>query len=120
MQVNFSVDQLIDEVKRLAQENPDFVYQKFPGKVRPIAGNCYYTKSANDLNKGCIFGQAILNLQPDLKDFLLEVDNRTDSNGIGQVLKDLGFPRLTWCIDVQSNQDHGYCWKKAVELAGNE
>ena len=60
---NFTIDQLIDEVKKLAIEKPDFIYPS-------INGSCFYGKSATSETEGCIFGQAIFRLQPESKELI--------------------------------------------------
>ncbi len=122
MKANFTLDQLIEEVKRLANQNPDFVYQSI--KNTDDSRRCSYTESADDPNKGCIFGQAILNLQPELKCVL---------NGSGASIKKLLFelgiidadpftqgynnPDIEWCGVVQLQQDSERSWADAVKYA---
>ena len=50
------VSELIKEVKRLCVENPENIYTP--------NGLCFYTQGENDCGTGCLFGQAIINLQP--------------------------------------------------------
>ncbi len=113
MIANFTIDQLIQEVRNLATDWPDFVYQSCS------SGTCCYTKSKTDPNKGCIFGQAILRLQPDLKDVLLN----NNSVSISGLLMILGFDvdafnkQRNWCIEVQQKQDRHQTWANAVKFA---
>ncbi len=112
--VNFTVRQLIQEVKRLANQNPDFVYQS-------CNNTCFYTRSENNNDCGCIFGQAILNLQPDLKEKLQEFDNSTSVPRIHILLKKLGMKlslmQKSWCAAVQSSQDRKCSWSHAIQYA---
>ncbi len=124
MIVNFTISDLIKEVRRLANENPDFVYPEFK---KPHNGRtCSYLKSEKS-DVGCIFGQAILNIQPDLKEFLIHFDCEVDS-GIKKCLQtlfpdiDLTYPstsreQLDWCEKVQDEQDRGSTWGEAIKIA---
>lgn len=123
MIANFTIEQLIQEVKRLAEQNPDFVYQIW---CTSCEASCFYTKSKTDPNKGCIFGQAILNLQPELKELLQKVDDpRPDDASSVSRIKDLiqqweikaSIEQLDWCDDVQSAQDQEFTWANAVNFA---
>ncbi len=109
MQANFTIDQLIDEVRKLANEKPDFVYE------RPIAsGPCSYTKSKTSETEGCIFGQAIFRLQPELKSYLCDC-------GINTLIQLLEIKaskqEIIWCCRVQGYQDRANSWKLAIEFA---
>lgn len=110
-----TINSLIREVKRLAKQNPDFVYQS-------CGSNCFYTKSENDNDCGCIFGQAILNLQPDLKETLQFFDNSSRVPRISVLLKKLGITasmkQQSWCNSVQSSQDRKSTWACAIKRAG--
>ncbi len=112
MKATFTIDQLIQEVKTLAQEQPNFVYQSIPLK------GCYYTKFGASSGNGCLFGQAILRLQPELLPMLEAWDAREHgATGIQHLLKELGIdwsPRVAWCCLVQGAQDRECPWGKAV------
>lgn len=125
MIVNFTIADLIEEVRSLASENPDFVYPEFK---KPNNGRtCSYLKSQTSEKEGCVFGQSILNLQPSLKEFLKEFDGEVDS-GIRCCLQklfpdiDLTYPsvsreQLDWCEKVQDEQDRGSTWGEAIKIA---
>lgn len=92
------------ELKRLMQENPDFIYRSVGG----LNGSCQYTDGDNCT--GCIFGQALTNLGISEED-LKKVENQP----IHSAWVDLGQPRLdekmnlVWS-DIQSEQDIGNKW----------
>ncbi len=114
---NFTLDQLIDEVRKLANEKPDFAYFK-----PPEARLCSYTRSATSETEGCIFGQAILRLQPELRDSLTDC-------GIINLLKLLEVigpyeadrhdckNKVYWCAYVQNRQDYGNTWASSIDYA---
>jgi len=126
MKPNFTLEELKQEVIRLANQYPDTVYL---GTVYPVEYNknrliCYYTKGSCADGEGCIFGRAILNLDPNLKEFLVQQDSLNQNNndaGIINVLKKLGFndPILDTFARVQVYQDIERCWKDAVDCLKN-
>lgn len=117
MKATFSVDQLIQAVVVLSQERPKMVYQGIH-----LSG-CYYTKSACSTTDGCILGQALLRLQPELRPMLEEWDNRSSgASGIQFLLKELGIEfsdKVAWCCRVQGSQDREAEWGWAVSTAGD-
>ena len=103
---------LVAEVRRLATENPDAVYIN-------ITGTCSYLNGTAGCGSGCIIGQAILAIDPDLRDFLRQVDGVS----ISAISKRLGLsygPEIRWLSRVQSKQDCGHTWGKAVKQADKE
>lgn len=120
MKATFTINQLVETVQTLAAERPDFVYEQIP------LGACYYTKSACSTTDGCLFGQAILRLQPELRPTLEEWDTNREKNhasGIMTLLQSLGIDYTTevgnlmlWCCQVQGMQDRKTAWGKAVKL----
>lgn len=120
MKANFTIEQLIQKVRDLAEQNPDFVYCQIVKEKEKNFG-CYYATSGNDPDKGCIFGQAILDLQPDLKDNLIKIDNNFSVPRIKELLEefkvDFTQNQVRWCNAVQNQQDECKKWKIAVEIA---
>ncbi len=123
MKANFTINQLIQKVRDLANENPDYVYQKIEINKFQSAfglsaqGSCSYVKSNNPGNedKGCLLGQAILSLQPDLKSELeIPYSISTILSGIG-----LGGNQYArkWCVAVQQYQDNKRTWEQSVNYA---
>lgn len=102
-----TIEQVIAEVRRLADEKPDFVYPRPPG------GSCKYTP--DNEQPGCIFGQALSALG--WRFALPEIEG----HGIAGALQRLNIdtpPRQTrWCAEVQIAQDGGQPWGEAVQLA---
>lgn len=108
-QTAVTADQIIAEVRRLAAERPDYVYEKPPGSTF-----CLYRHE--DGSPGCIFGQALDNLGVGL-------DEHTYGT-IGIVLFDLGVAKTdqqaNWMTSVQHYQDNGRPWAEAVAKADEE
>ncbi len=103
-----TADQIIAEVRRLAAESPDFVYQK--PEFSPV---CLYKHGDGP---GCLFGQALSNLG-------IEVDENTRGT-INNVLDRFDVDRTDrqrcWMSTAQRRQDHGSSWAEAVRQADDE
>ena len=104
-------EQLETEVRRLAAENPDKVYESFEG-------NCYYNPTERDGKpyEACIFGQAFANLGE-------TVGRVCEGRAIDFVLAKKGvvvdqYQRKDfWAREVQDGQDSGLPWSGAVARA---
>lgn len=99
---------LAKEIIRLARENPDYIYHS-------NGDSCYYTKP----NGGCIIGQALTNLYPELKLLLKEIDSRnaiTVSMLFSTLKVDNTIP-TSYFSDIQHNQDMEESWIQSVELS---
>lgn len=106
-----TAEALRNEVLRLADENPSFVY--------PVCDeDAEYTGVYNATEKqpSCIFGQALINLgEP--------VPLSWEGNGISVVLS--GYYKMSTSdyreafISTQSSQDSGVPWGNAVEFLRN-
>lgn len=106
----FTIAQLINEVIRLANENPNYVY---PAKIDEHRGRiCSYL--ASEEQPACIFGKAIANLGVQLQDW-------HDGTGIVTVLRNLGVQfnghQELWMKSVQNAQDGGVPWGTALKSA---
>lgn len=101
------IDQLKEEVLRIAAESPEFVYP-----VSEMEG-CSY--NPNGIQPACIFGQAFINLGHPVFD-------RNEGLAIHEVLSaqygiDSGHGDLVERFSfVQSNQDNGKPWGVAVRF----
>ena len=99
------IKKLIKEVRRIASENPDFVYLK---------GDEGCTYSGNQ----CIFGIALNKLHPDV-----DLSKYDECGGIviNMVLDDLFYEdsmvHLNWCVTVQAEQDLGNSWSECIRTA---
>lgn len=124
-----TVDGLIAKVKELGTAYPEAVY--VPVNPDPKVCGCKYTAGACGPGIGCIFGQALLALDPSVRDKLTEVDLEESGFGaaLGTVLLDLGVinreqynedPLVDALTEVQMKQDKGSCWGEAIKaLEGN-
>ena len=118
---NFTIDQLIQEVRNLAAESPHNRYHN-------RGGACFYSKLLCDNGAiGCIFGQAFQRLDIDVE----EIDNHADAedfdgygSSIDRVIPKLGIEadsfELSWCKKVQTAQDNDKTWASAIEEADSE
>lgn len=104
------IENIIAEVRRLAEEFPDNVYVSDNGPY------CYYDDGrCTNGSIGCIFGQAIRNLGLDW--------DLSDNVGILKVFIRNGIPMYRghlWCRVLQVCQDNGSTWKQAVTRADEE
>jgi hypothetical protein len=115
------ISELIKEVKRLCVENPQNIYSN--------NGQCFYTLGENDCGTGCLFGQALINIEPDYKESLASFDNEVKSLlscngslgwGISQVIdaleieNDIDFD-LSVLEEIQEDQDNHYKWGSFIE-----
>lgn len=111
----FTIDQLMNEVRSLAEQNPDFIYDG--------GGRCFYTKSIHSEECGCIIGQAILRLQPNLRPYLEYIEKGLIPNVCGLLTSHFEIDyyqnkkKIDWLACVQSSQDKGICWQNAVHTA---
>ncbi len=102
----FTIEALIDEVKKLATEHPDNIYIMPEETV-----TCMYNDgTCTDGSIGCIFGQAIKRLDPEIK--IVET-------GIADLLKNhlkitMTDQQLLWCRMFQIKQDSRKTWSEAL------
>lgn len=112
------IDQIIEQVRRLATEYPDTVYPQ------PEPGKCLYTVGACGSGSGCIVGQAIIAVKPDLAETLAHIDELTPNKPVHSLVGRLEIKctqeKLSWLGKVQRKQDDGKRWHEAVEAADEE
>lgn len=116
----FTVQDVVREVRRIAEEEPDFVYTIQPENA--TSGSCYYASADGQGNgRGCIVGQALGRLGVSME-ALGDLDKGEEASVI-RVLPDI-LPvyasdegALNWLSDVQHQQDIGYQWGAAVRSA---
>ena len=104
------VQPLIDAVRRLAADNPGYVYQ-WPG----TGSSCLYV---HDGQGSCLIGQAALAIG--LIDVGIETDN-VNQRDVLALLKSKGVrasdAQKAWLEEVQARQDGGMSWSYAVGSA---
>lgn len=112
----FTPEDVLAEVIKLAEERPDFVYKAQAGSLVD-EGCSYLTAGLRTLaGEGCIVGQALTRLGVSDED-LYEVEG---DSAIGAVARLRGenlteFSRTIQKLGaIQSWQDHGYSWGVAV------
>ncbi|QDM55932.1 hypothetical protein SEA_TRAX_45 [Gordonia phage Trax] len=103
-------EKFVAEVRRLANENPNFIY-----KPRTVPGRqitCHYVNE--DRTGGdCLIGQALFNTGMRTIEQLDEVEGR----GAATVLRryfDAPSALQRWATEVQGAQDDGVAWGEAV------
>lgn len=99
--------QLIEETKKVAANNPDFVYKKERG--------CVYVRNGQP---SCLIGHALWNLG--LIDASLETCSDNES-GVEEIIDALHLnvdgDEQVWLDNAQSSQDIGKSWGQAISLA---
>lgn len=115
---NFTYKELLDEVVRVGEDNPEFVY----GDNEDDSICSYLGESTeNPTGQCCIVGQALQNLGVDRED-LLEVEGIGARSAVNKLLgetireglylnKELNIIGL-----IQGFQDTGSSWGRSVEL----
>lgn len=113
--MTITTTQLIEEVRKVASMNPEFVYGD-------AITSCSYFGQAIGNNTGqcCIIGQAFKNLEVDTEQ-LFSAEARGDSPTIRLAVEDklvdilVGHPQeLNWLDSVQRGQDTGWSWSYAL------
>lgn len=123
--VTFTLGDVANEVRRLADEAPTFVYHVAPEadeSGEEFIGGCSYLTGSE--GKGCIVGQALVNLGVSTE-FLAEAEGEHALrvlHRLGLVESDSQFEaeqsvEALWVLEVQSNQDLHRAWADAVRLA---
>lgn len=106
------------EIRRLAAEKPDYVYQSPHGPN----GACMYTEIDSDTDKrvgSCIVGQALINLGVSAEAMKTHEGESALSviSGNGELMWYEAPPVMRWISNVQHGQDNGRAWAAAVERA---
>lgn len=114
--------ELITEIRRLAATHPNTKYN-------PEAEVCYYTKgplkNSRLKKEGCIIGQAIRRVCPELFKKLEELEAAMDDpmeintliDEYSEYFPGWGRKQVTWLEEVQRVQDNKNSWSVAVETA---
>jgi hypothetical protein len=132
--MNLNIAQLADDIRALAIQYPDALYNR-ESKDDPEAVGCLYTRGFvknGPPTSGCIVGQAA-SKQPVFWGFLLSteenvVDNSSVSSRFSNMLSrfnatDDGNPEnwdeslVHWIDEVQYLQDEGEIWSEALKTA---
>lgn len=105
-----TIEELIEEVYRLAKENPDFCYTSLR--------RCYYI--ANNTHPSCIFGQALLNLGVSKETLKTADEYQNTGKDIIGVLDMLNIEyndnQRVWCKGIQRFQDNGFPWSYCIKF----
>lgn len=102
---------LINEVLRLARENPDYVYPSGGGTCRYSSSGLVNGVPVDPDCKGCIFGQAFQNLGWELPG---------EGTYVGYSVGDeFSMEEKAFCNDLQAKQDSGTKWGDLVEIVEN-
>lgn len=105
---------VVQAVRDIVKENPEVIYHQ-------EGGYCYYTKGkATNGQCGCLIGQAIIKVYPELEEKLKQIDNELNTVPAADSLIEyhLMFEESLgsmWLGYVQSQQDNGKTWEHAVE-----
>ncbi len=125
---SFSITDLIGKVRDIALEHPSTVYEKETAVHHGQKTWCsYVTGYSSNVGDGCMFGQILpwnfveLDAQADIREVLKDHIGLPDAQLDGHELDDDGMPvnsqEMDWIAAVQSNQDLGWTWGRAVDQA---
>ena len=113
---NITTQDLIDEVRKIAEEMPDFVY------ATPFTKGCsYFGREVGDpTGQCCIMGQAFKNLKIDTS----KIDETHENiSTVGDLILTEDIPvtyldesQVEWLDNVQLLQDEGISWGEAVSI----
>ena len=123
--MNETLTKIVERVRQVAAERPDNEYKGVP-LGQPRSGICGYTfGTCSDGTVGCIFGQ-VLQEFPEIE----LPDESNEDECLNQCIWDVletnlrlnpddkeTNEALTWCQDIQENQDAGQSWESAVKNA---
>lgn len=113
-----TVQSVIDEMRKLAAEEPDFIYAE-QAYASAVIGCSYLGASIDYPNKGkgCIVGQALERLGV-AREELKKLELSTASNALFQLdivaTTDKERTALNWINSVQSGQDNGMSWRESM------
>lgn len=117
---NITTQDLIDEVRKISAEMPDFVYM-----TGDVAGCSYFGRGIGDpTGQCCIMGQVFKNLSIDTS----KIDESHEGvSTVGELIWDQVIPvtplnksQVDWLNLVQSLQDEGISWGEAVSIVDSE
>jgi hypothetical protein len=120
--VTFTPSDVVAKMRELAAERPDYVYDN-EGMGNSMDGfsptSCFYRHGEDRERAGCIVGQALDRLGYVVPE---ELEGSTSTYvlnyifGAGTATQE-GMADIRWVRDVQSQQDIGSTWGKAVAHA---
>lgn len=111
---NVTTQDLINEVRKIAKEKPDFVY------ATPFTKGCsYFGRQIGDpTGQCCIMGQAFKNLNIDTSNI---DETPVGVSTVGDLILSEAIPvtylnesQVEWLDNVQRLQDEGFPWGEAV------
>lgn len=113
---NITTQDLIEEVRKIPKEMPDFVYM-----TGDVAGCSYFGRGIGDpTGQCCTMGQAFKNLKVDTS----KIDETpVGVSTVGELIWDQVIPvtslnktQVDWLDRVQGLQDDGVSWGEAVSI----
>ena len=115
-----TIEALEREVRRLAEANPDAEYRAYAPKGDVSGYSCWYTKGSANGQSGCLIGQAIRVLDPQMYKRIADYEEEQNASLDVSELhpKLVGFPEASeWLKFVQYAQDDGHKWLYCIEWA---
>jgi hypothetical protein len=120
MKYAFTIDEIIERVRKLAEQSPDFVYTR-PVNIMGEEGSCSYIhEETGKLVPGCVMGHVFvgLGMSPEelhkYEGYLIK--NLVDEL-VGRCERADELEKRLWLGKVQSEQDSGHSWSEAVGRA---
>lgn len=100
-------------VREIVAENPEVVYKR-------TSDGCLYTKGKAGDSCGCLIGQAIIRVYPELEEKLKDIDDKISPMAGTLLNSHLYFDETKaskWLNSVQHYQDGGSSWEHCVKTA---
>lgn len=117
MTYNFSIKDILNEVIRLSEEDPDFVYTTQPGREDTLSCGYAGREAGTTEGRSCIVGQALQNLGVPKDELVKMIDyaDETITTHLNIHAKDsYDWDYLNKLTDIQLNQDKGLSWGDSV------
>lgn len=117
MTYDFTAKDVLNEVIRLSDEDPDFIYTTQPGRENPLSCGYAGRETGTTEGRSCIVGQALQNLgvpKDELVD-LIDHAGKVITTHLNIHAKDrYDSYYLNKLTDIQLHQDNGVSWGDSV------
>lgn len=125
---SFSISDLIGKVRDIALEHPTTTYEKEAPMAPKATTWCSYSKGCSSgVGPGCLYGQILptsfvdLDEQAEIYEVLVEhiglPDRQIHSEELDLDGIKISTQEMDWIAAVQSHQDIGWTWARAVKEA---
>ena len=111
---------LVEAVRALAAENPDFVYVNLKPLSDGTNQSCFYVHQTSEgMTPGCLIGHAAVRAGVPIED-VAKWDDKDDAGASYVLPSSISERARDWADYVQGKQDLGWAWSDAVAKADKE